>query len=97
MSSLAVRLSADSRPGRRENQVPSLRELKEAALAVKLERQLSKQQILERYLNEVYFGRGAYGVEAATRCCALTMRAVAISSWARVIFFVALTDAMRRR
>ena len=41
------------------------RKLKEAALAVKLERQLSKQQILERYLNEVYFGRGAYGVEAA--------------------------------
>jgi hypothetical protein len=33
LSSLAVRLSADSRPGRRENQVPSLRELKEAALA----------------------------------------------------------------
>ncbi len=41
------------------------RKLKEAALAVKLERKLTKQQILERYLNEVYFGRGAYGVEAA--------------------------------
>jgi len=43
------------------------RKLKEAALAVKLERKLTKQQILERYLNEVYFGRGAYGVEAAAR------------------------------
>jgi penicillin-binding protein 1A len=43
------------------------RKLKEAALAVKLERKLTKQQILERYLNSVYFGRGAYGVEAASR------------------------------
>jgi penicillin-binding protein 1A len=43
------------------------RKLKEAALAVKLERKYTKQQILERYLNEVYFGRGAYGVEAAAR------------------------------
>lgn len=43
------------------------RKLKEAALAVKLERKFTKQQILERYLNEVYFGRGAYGVEAAAR------------------------------
>ena len=36
-------------------------------LAVKLERTLDKRQILTRYLNEVYFGRGAYGVEAASR------------------------------
>jgi penicillin-binding protein 1A len=43
------------------------RKLKEAALAVKLERKLSKQQILERYLNTVYFGRGAYGVQAAAQ------------------------------
>jgi penicillin-binding protein 1A len=43
------------------------RKIKEAALAVKLERKLSKQQILERYLNTVYFGRGAYGVQAAAR------------------------------
>ena len=34
------------------------RKLKEAVLAVKLERDLSKQEILERYLNTVYFGRG---------------------------------------
>jgi membrane peptidoglycan carboxypeptidase len=44
-----------------------LRKLKEAAVAVRLERQLSKNQILERYLNTIYFGRGAYGVEAASR------------------------------
>ena len=36
-------------------------------LAVKLERQLPKTEILNRYLNAVYFGRGAYGVEAASK------------------------------
>ena len=43
------------------------RKLKEAVLAVKLEREFSKEEILQRYLNTVYFGRGAYGVEAASR------------------------------
>ncbi len=43
------------------------RKLKEAVLAIKLERELSKEQILQRYLNTVYFGRGAYGAEAAAR------------------------------
>lgn len=43
------------------------RKLKESILAVKLERELPKQEILERYLNTIYFGRGAYGVEAASR------------------------------
>jgi penicillin-binding protein 1A len=42
-----------------------LRKIREAALAVKLERQFSKDQILEFYLNTIYFGRGAYGIEAA--------------------------------
>ena len=41
------------------------RKLKEAALAMKLERQLSKQQILEQYLNYVYLGSSAYGVADA--------------------------------
>jgi penicillin-binding protein 1A len=41
------------------------RKLKEAALAGKIERQLSKQQILEQYLNFVYLGSGAYGVADA--------------------------------
>ena len=36
-------------------------------LAVKLERQLPKTEILNRYLNAIYFGRGAYGVEAASK------------------------------
>jgi penicillin-binding protein 1A len=43
------------------------RKLKEAVIAVKLERKFSKDQILEFYLNTVYFGRGAYGVDAAAR------------------------------
>jgi penicillin-binding protein 1A len=43
------------------------RKVKEAALAVKVERELSKQEILTRYLNVIYFGRGAYGVQAASR------------------------------
>ncbi|NDD45294.1 MAG: PBP1A family penicillin-binding protein, partial [Synechococcaceae bacterium WB9_4xB_025] len=41
------------------------RKLKEAALAYKLERQLSKEQILEQYLNYVYLGSSAYGVSDA--------------------------------
>ena len=41
------------------------RKLTEAALAVRLESGLSKEQILENYLNTVYFGNGAYGVGAA--------------------------------
>jgi 1A family penicillin-binding protein len=41
------------------------RKLKEAVLAVQMERQYTKAQILERYLNTVYFGNGAYGIQAA--------------------------------
>lgn len=43
------------------------RKLKEALLAVKVERKLDKDEILERYLNTIYLGRGAYGVQAASR------------------------------
>ena len=43
------------------------RKVKEAVLSIKLEQEFSKQQILERYLNTVYFGRGAYGIGAAVR------------------------------
>jgi penicillin-binding protein 1A len=41
------------------------RKTQEAVLAWRLEQVMSKQQILERYLNTVYFGEGAYGVQAA--------------------------------
>ncbi len=43
------------------------RKLQEAFIAFQLERQLSKDQILELYLNNIYFGRGIYGVDAACR------------------------------
>jgi membrane peptidoglycan carboxypeptidase len=43
------------------------RKLKEAVIAVKLERKHSKDEILAYYLNTVYFGRGAYGIDAAAR------------------------------
>ncbi|MCX7723816.1 MAG: PBP1A family penicillin-binding protein [Thermodesulfovibrio sp.] len=43
------------------------RKIKEAYLALKIERELSKEKILELYLNNVYFGHGAYGVEMASR------------------------------
>jgi penicillin-binding protein 1A len=43
------------------------RKLREAVLSVKVERKYSKKEILERYLNTIYFGRGAYGVQAASR------------------------------
>ena len=42
-----------------------IRKVKEAALALKLERQLSKDQILNQYLNNVYLGSSAYGVADA--------------------------------
>ncbi len=41
------------------------RKFREAVIAVKLDREFSKQEILEWYLNTIYYGRGAYGIEAA--------------------------------
>ena len=43
------------------------RKLKEAFLALQLERRYTKDEILELYLNQVYYGSGAYGVQAAAR------------------------------
>ncbi|UVO55927.1 PBP1A family penicillin-binding protein [Sphingomonas sp. SUN039] len=43
------------------------RKMREIVLALALERKFSKDQILELYLNRVYFGGGAYGVDAASR------------------------------
>jgi len=43
------------------------RKIKEALTAVKLERTYSKEEILQMYLNQYYFGRGAYGIAAAAR------------------------------
>jgi len=43
------------------------RKIKEAILATRLEQSLSKKDILTLYLNQIYFGRGAYGIEGAAR------------------------------
>ncbi len=43
------------------------RKIKEALLSIKLETVSSKDQILENYLNTIYFGRNAYGIDAAAR------------------------------
>src|SRR3972149_4527687 len=43
------------------------RKLREASLAMKIEKNLGKKEIIELYLNRVYFGHGAYGVEMASR------------------------------
>lgn len=43
------------------------RKFKELFLAVKMGREQSKEQILEGYLNTIYFGRGAYGIQAASK------------------------------
>jgi penicillin-binding protein 1A len=43
------------------------RKLKETMLAVQIERNLSKKQILEMYLNQVYFGSRAYGIQSAAK------------------------------
>ncbi|MBK7822294.1 MAG: penicillin-binding protein [Tessaracoccus sp.] len=43
------------------------RKVRELMLAIKMGRELPKEEILEGYLNTIYFGRGAYGIQAAAR------------------------------
>ena len=43
------------------------RKIKEVLLAIKMGRSMPKEQILQGYLNTIYFGRGAYGIQAAAR------------------------------
>ncbi len=48
------------------NEVKFSRKIQEALLAMEIERAYTKDEILERYLNLIYFGSGAYGIEAAS-------------------------------
>jgi penicillin-binding protein 1A len=48
------------------NEVSLSRKIQEALLAMEIERYYTKDEILERYLNLIYFGSGAYGIEAAS-------------------------------
>jgi penicillin-binding protein 1A len=43
------------------------RKIKEALLAIEIEKRYTKDEILQMYLNQIYFGHGAYGVESAAR------------------------------
>ena len=43
------------------------RKIKEILLAIRIERTYSKEEILEMYLNQIYFGSGSYGIEAAAQ------------------------------
>jgi membrane peptidoglycan carboxypeptidase len=60
------------------------RKFQEAALAIRLERKMTKREILELYMNEAYYGNGAYGIEKAaetyfhTRASKLTLRQAAL-------------------
>lgn len=49
------------------NEKTWLRKTKEVLIAMSLERQYSKDEILEMYLNRIYFGHGAYGIQAASK------------------------------
>ena len=49
------------------NEKKLMRKVKEAIITVELERSYTKDEILEKYMNEIYFGSGAYGVKTAAR------------------------------
>ena len=70
-----------------------MRKLQEAELALWLERKYSKNEILELYLNRVYFGSGAYGVEAAASAYSASRRGT--SRWA-LAGLVKMLGALRR-
>ncbi len=61
-------VAAKTDTARRAAVAPSIaRKVTEAELAVRLDSELSKEEILDRYLDVVYFGRGAYGIGAAAK------------------------------
>jgi penicillin-binding protein 1A len=64
-STITQQLVRNSYPDLKD--ISIVRKIKEAALAAQLEGKLSKDEILHRYLNRVYFGAGYYGVEAASK------------------------------
>lgn len=49
------------------NQKTLIRKFKEIKLALKLEKQISKERIMELYLNSIYFGKNCYGIENASK------------------------------
>lgn len=70
------------------------RKMKEAVLAVRLERSFSKDEIMELYLNQVYFGAGAYGIKAAAdRYFGKSFQALSLEEAALLIGVVANPSA----
>lgn len=67
-STITMQLARNVFPDRLPaNQRTLSRKFEEARVAQMIEHRYSKRRILEMYLNEIYFGRGAYGIEAASR------------------------------
>jgi penicillin-binding protein 1A len=67
-STITMQLARNAFPDRLPASQRTLqRKFEEARVAQMIEQRYSKRRILEMYLNEIYFGRGAYGVEAASR------------------------------
>ena len=64
-STITQQISTDLFLNKKEQTFP--RKIREALLAFKIERTYSKDEILEMYLNQIYFGEGTYGIEAASR------------------------------
>lgn len=66
-STITMQLARNVFPDRISREKTLLRKLKEARVARAIEKRYSKDKILELYLNQVYLGNGAYGVETASQ------------------------------
>jgi penicillin-binding protein 1A len=66
-STITMQLARNVFPERISREKTVVRKLKEAKVAREIESQYTKQKILELYLNQVYFGNGAHGVETASQ------------------------------
>ncbi|MEN9507825.1 MAG: hypothetical protein RLZZ621_388 [Gemmatimonadota bacterium] len=66
-STITMQLARNIFPDRISRQKTLLRKIKEARVARAIEERYAKDKILELYLNQVYFGAGAYGVETASQ------------------------------
>jgi membrane peptidoglycan carboxypeptidase len=67
VKNVLVETARSPEESRAAREISSQRKLREMRLALELERAISKDEILERYLNIAYFGASAYGIEAAAR------------------------------
>ncbi len=66
-STITMQLARNIFPERLERAKSVVRKMREGKVALAIERKYSKQKILELYLNQIYLGNGAYGVESAAQ------------------------------